>query len=102
MSRMSDVNQHIPWECTQFCAVCSDNSSCLPIGDKHHGILGAASVRCIKHKSIRVRIPEIILIMYIYHALINALSAHMVHINLNMIIYTHVEHSPTETIYIRY
>ena len=26
--------------------------------------------------------------MYIYHALINALSAHMIHINLNMIFYT--------------
>ena len=30
--------------------------------------------------------------MDIYHALINALSAHMIHINLNMIFYTHVEH----------
>ena len=40
--------------------------------------------------------------MYIYHALINALSAHMVHINLNMMFYTHVEHSPTKTIYIKY
>ena len=27
----------------------------------------------------------IIIIMYIYHALINALSAHMIHINLNTI-----------------
>ena len=35
--------------------------------------------------------------MYIYHALINALSAHMRHINLNMIFYTHVEHSSTKT-----
>ena len=41
----------------------------------------------------------IIIIMYIYHALINALSAQMIHINLNMIFYTHVEHSPTNTIY---
>ena len=40
--------------------------------------------------------------MYIYHALINALSAHMININLNMIFYTHVEHSPTKTIYIKY
>ena len=40
--------------------------------------------------------------MYIYHALINALSAHMIHINLNMIFYTHIEHSPTKTIYIKY
>ena len=43
----------------------------------------------------------IIIIMYIYHALINALSAHMIHINLNMIFYTHVKHSPTKTIYIK-
>ena len=40
--------------------------------------------------------------MYIYHALINALSAHMIHINLNMIFSTHVKHSPTKTIYIKY
>ena len=40
--------------------------------------------------------------MYIYPALINALSAHMIHINLNMIFYTLVEHSPTKTIYIKY
>ena len=40
--------------------------------------------------------------MYIYHALINALSTHMIHINLNMIFYTHVEHSPTKTIYVKY
>ena len=40
--------------------------------------------------------------MYIYHALINALSAHMIHINLNMIFYTHVKHSPTKTLYIKY
>ena len=43
--------------------------------------------------------------MYIYHVLINALSAHMIHINLNMMFYTHVHdvaHSPTKTIYIKY
>ena len=44
----------------------------------------------------------IIIIMYICHALINALSAHLIHINLNRIFYTHVEHSPTKTIYIKY
>ena len=44
----------------------------------------------------------IIIIMYIYLAPINALSAHMIHINLNMIFYTHVKHSPTKTIYIKY
>ena len=39
-----------------------------------------------------------ITIVYIYHALINALSAHMIYINLNMIFYTLAEHSPTKTI----
>ena len=51
---------------------------------------------------ISVIIIIIIIIMYIYHALINALRVHMIHINLNMIFYTHVEHSPTKTIYIKY
>ena len=40
--------------------------------------------------------------MHIYHALINALSSHMIHINLNMVFYTHVEQRPTKTIYIKY
>ena len=35
-------------------------------------------------------------------ALINALSAHMIHIHLNMIFCTYVEHSPTKSIYIKY
>ena len=38
--------------------------------------------------------------MHIYHVLINTLSAHMIHINLNAIFYTYVEDSPTKTIYI--
>ena len=46
--------------------------------------------------------PILLIIMYIYYALINALSAHMIHINLNMIFYTQVEHSPTKPIYIKY
>ena len=40
--------------------------------------------------------------MYIYHALINALSAHMIHINLNTIIILYTCRAPTKTIYIRY
>ena len=43
-----------------------------------------------------------IIVVYVYHALINALSAHVIHINLNMIFYTHVEHSPTSTVYLKY
>ena len=37
-----------------------------------------------------------LIIMYIYPALINALSAHMIHINLHMIFCTHAEHSATK------
>ena len=44
----------------------------------------------------------IIIIMYIYHVLMNTLSAHTIHINLNTIFYTHVEDSPTKIIYIRH
>ena len=40
--------------------------------------------------------------MYFYLTLISALSAHMIHINLNAIFYTHIEHSPTKTIYTKY
>ena len=40
--------------------------------------------------------------MYIHHVLINKLGTHMMHINLNTIFYTYVEHSLTKTIYIRY
>ena len=44
----------------------------------------------------------ILIIVYIYHALINALSAHIIHINLNTVFYTYVEDSPTKTIYMRH
>ena len=40
--------------------------------------------------------------MYIYHALINTLGSHIIRISLNTIFYTHVEHSPTKIVYIRY
>ena len=40
--------------------------------------------------------------MYIYHALINTLSAHMIHINLNMIFCTYVEHGPTKRTDMKY
>ena len=40
----------------------------------------------VSHRYILYQI--IIIIMYIYHSLINALSAHMIHINLNAIFYT--------------
>ena len=36
--------------------------------------------------------------MYIYRALINALSAHIIHINLNMIFYAHYSTFPSEYI----
>ena len=34
--------------------------------------------------------------MYIYCTLINALSTHIIHVDLNMIFYTHVDHSPVK------
>jgi len=36
------------------------------------------------------------IVMYIYHALIKSLSAHMIHINLNTIFYAHVSCSNAE------
>ena len=44
----------------------------------------------------------VIIIVYISHALVNALSAHMIHINLNTILCTQAEHSPAKTIYVRF
>ena len=49
------------------------------------------------HKCITVQV----IIMYIYHALTDILSAHMVHINLNRIFCTYTEQSPTNAIYIK-
>ena len=43
-----------------------------------------------------------IIIMYIYHALIKALSAHIMHINLNTIFCMYAEDSPTKTVYVRH
>ena len=44
----------------------------------------------------------LIMIINIYHVLINALSAPIIHINLNTIFYTYIEDSPTKTNYIRH
>ena len=58
---------------------------------------------CWKHWHIFIiNLYQQIIIMYIYHALINALSTHMIHVNLNIIFCTHVEHSPTKIIYMKY
>lgn len=40
--------------------------------------------------------------MYVYHAFIDALSAYVIHINLNTKCYTHVEDNLIKTIYIKY
>ena len=50
------------------------------------------------------RLIIIIIIMYIYHGLINAMSTHnhIMHINLNTILCMYVKDSPTKTIYIRH
>ena len=44
----------------------------------------------------------ITIIMYIYHALINVLNAHIIHIDLTTIFYTHLEQSPTSAVYLKY
>ena len=56
----------------------------------------ASSIEC-SGEAMRHFPVTIIIIIYSYRALISALSAHMVHINLNMIYCTHIEHSPTRT-----
>ena len=71
----------------------TESSRCWPVLHSLESLQIKQNQECWwnKHKMIFF----IIIIMYIYHALINALSAHMIHINLNMIFYTHVENSST-------
>ena len=38
----------------------------------------------------------------IYHALTDALSTHIMHINLNTVFYSHVEQNPTNALHIKY
>ena len=57
------------------------NPGCLPTASK-------LSQSGATHGANFILLP--IIIMYIYHALINVLSAHMIHINLNIIFYIHV------------
>ena len=47
-------------------------------------------VNLLNHKPL---IAITLIIMYIYYALMNSQSAHVIHIDLNTIFYTHVEHS---------
>ena len=56
----------------------------------------------ISGSSLDVDAVAYLIIMFICHALINTLSAPVIHNNLNMIFCTHVEHSPTKTIYIKH
>ena len=54
----------------------------------------AAEMMCITcaHSHAGLPVARMIIIMYIYRVLINALSAHIVRVNQNMIFCTHVEH----------
>ena len=40
--------------------------------------------------------------MYIYNALFGAPSAYMIHTDLNTVFFTHVDHSPTDAMYVKY
>ena len=51
---------------------------------------------CFHWSGLNTEQLTLIIIMYIYHAFINALSAHLIHINLNTIFYTYVEHLPKQ------
>ena len=82
--------------------LCGDDEGMLCEDDEGNLCGDDEGVLCAQRGDDREMI--IIIIMYIYHALINAPSAHMIHINLNMIFYTHddVKHNPTKTICIKY
>ena len=57
------------------------------------GFSAARTATTIPNFCVRCILPprdQVIIIMYIYHALTNALSAQLIHINLNIIFYTHV------------
>ena len=85
-----------------FCCCPCAVGKCLDLEPKPEGVLLKSPVLYCYCMFIYIIIIIIIIIMYIYPALINALSAHVIHINLNLIFYTHVEHSPTKTIYLKY
>ena len=75
------------------------NFDCGP--NQHAQRINRAVGVTVRHNFCFLHDTLITIIMYIYHALINALSTHIIHIiNLNTIFST--EDSPTKTIYIRH
>ena len=48
-----------------------------------------------------VVVLSLMIILDIYFANIDAISGHIMHVNLSTIFYTHAEHSPTKAIYIK-
>ena len=91
----------------QTCVYIQWPSSSTPIQNMHPNTEGSPffiDINTVKKSAplCNIFIYIRVIIMYIYHALINALSAHMIHINLNVTFYTHVKHSPTKTVYIKY
>ena len=68
---------------------------------------GAAGKRaCRDHRRPHRRLVEggegEIMIMYIHRVLIDAQSAHLIHINVKTVLYAHVDGSPTNAIYVKY
>ena len=72
--------------------------SCVVIdrGEKTH-LRKQQQITVTCHKCVIVQL----IIMYIYHALTDILSAHMIRINLNRIFCTYTEQSPPNAIYIK-
>ena len=67
------------WRCVFICVHTINRGNC--IGDSYLFVYTRLTEREL----------SVLIIIYIYHALINALCAHMMHINLNMIFYTHAK-----------
>ena len=85
------IQQAHMFACKQFVNVSVQTANKLICGNLgRHPVFITFAVRYVKYW-LQLQIyqtkapPLIIIIMYIYHALINALSAHMIHMNLNMI-----------------
>ena len=83
----------VAWVCLHFCFLRGREFVCIFF------LRGRENLFTVLSKQRTSSVLVIIIIMYIYHVLINALSTPMIHINPNMILCTHVEHRPTQTPY---
>ena len=86
--------------CSKICCVFAVDGSCA-------ASLQAPSDQHVSHPSEGCPVSFCmyalqLIIMYIHHAFVNALSSPIIHINLNTILYMYVEDRPTKSSYIRH